>query len=334
MVALRMPEALDLVVVSSEPLCAETPLALQQGVLTPVSRFFVRDHFPVPEPPTNLAIGGEVAHPITLTASDLRQFPRRQLTATLECAGNGRSYLNPPVSGEPWGLGAVGTAEWSGTSLLSVLEPARLADDVVEILFTSADGFARSLPLDRALHADTLVVNTMNGEPLSRAHGAPLRLLVPGWYGMASVKWLARIEAIRAPYLGHFQVERYVIDDRPIRAMQPRSVIVEPHEGAIVQAGQRWIRGYAWTGDGRVVSVDLSDDSGQTWAAATLLGKPQAYTWHRWEFDWQPKAPGPVTVVARALDSTGLTQPLQQAWNTLGYCNNAAVPRHLYVSAD
>ncbi|MDQ6884314.1 MAG: sulfite oxidase [Candidatus Dormibacteraeota bacterium] len=314
-----------------EPLCAETPLERQQGILTRIERFYVRNNFPMPQPPTVLTIDGAVKRPQTLTPAELDHLPRRRLTATLECAGNGRSAMTPPVPGEPWGLGAVSTAEWEGVSLSIVLRTADVAADAVELVFHAADGFARSLPLDVALDEDILVVDRMNGEPLAREHGAPLRLLVPGWYGMASVKWLARIEVSPVPFRGHFQVERYVIGDRPVRTVQPRSLILDPPEGARVGLTRNLVRGVAWTGAGRVTAVELSDDSGQTWAAVLLLGKQQPYTWRRWEYAWVPKQSGKAALVTRATDSTGLQQPLLPVWNALGYCNNAAVPRQLII---
>ena len=165
---------------------------------------------------------------MALMADDLMQFPRRYLTTTLECAGNGRAFMGPPVPGEPWRLGAVSTAEWHGVSLADVLERAEVNAAAVEILFEGADGFARSLTVKEALHPDTLLADRMNGEQLTPEHGAPLRLLVPGWYGMASVKWLSSITARRTPFRGHFQTERYVIGDRGVREMRVRALILEP----------------------------------------------------------------------------------------------------------
>lgn len=317
--------------VRPEPLCAETPLDRHEGILTPVSRFYVRNNYPTPEPPTALTIDGAVEQPATLKPEDLRRLARRRLTATLECAGNGRVHMNPPVPGEPWGLGAVSTAEWEGVSLSSVLRPAGVAANAVEIVFHAADGFSRSLPVEVALAQDTLLVDMMNGAPLTREHGAPLRVLVPGWYGMAAVKWLARIEVARTPFRGHFQVERYVIGDRPLGAMLPRSLIIEPSEGMEITLSPQVVRGVAWTGSGEVSAVEVSDDGGTTWAAARLLGKPQPYTWREWTYQWSPKRPEEAVLLSRATDSMGSRQPLEQVWNALGYCNNGAVPRRVVV---
>jgi sulfite oxidase len=322
----------DLVVVRSEPLCAESCLELEEDGLTPWSAFYIRNNFPTPSPPTQLTVGAAVKRPRSLAPEDLRRLPRRRLTATLECAGNGRAFMSPPVPGEQWRLGAVGTAEWGGVPLSSVLGPAEIGLDAVEVVFTGADGFARSLPIDEALADNVMLVDTMNGEPLTREHGAPFRLLVAGWYGMAAVKWLARIEVSRTAFRGHFQVERYVIGDRPVSTMQVRSLILDPAEGAVVSPTRQLVRGVAWTGSGHVTLVELSVDDGATWRPATLVGTPNPYTWRHWEASWSPVRSEPATLLARATDSSGAQQPLQPVWNALGYGNNAAVPRRVLVS--
>ncbi|HXN03521.1 MAG TPA: sulfite oxidase [Candidatus Acidoferrum sp.] len=327
-----MTSTSELVVVGSEPLCAESSLKLQDDGLTPVSAFYIRNNFPIPAPATSLTVGGAVRRPLTLAAEDLRRLPRRRLTATLECAGNGRAFMNPPVPGEPWGLGAVSTAAWEGVPLSAALGQAEVATEAEEVVFTGADGFVRSLPIHDALGDDVLLVDTMNDEPLTPEHGAPFRLVVAGWYGMAAVKWLAAIEVSRTPFRGHFQVERYVIGDRPLRKMQVRSLILDPAEGATVALARQLVRGVAWTGDGQVTLVELSDDGGSTWREATMQGMPRAYTWSRWEAAWSPTRPGPATLLARATDSNGAKQPMEPVWNALGYANNASVPRHVFVA--
>jgi DMSO/TMAO reductase YedYZ molybdopterin-dependent catalytic subunit len=301
--------------------------------LTPVSAFYIRNNFPIPPPAASLTVGGAVRRPLSLGAEDLRRLPRRRLTATLECAGNGRAFMNPQVPGEPWSLGAVSTAAWEGVPLSTVLRRAEVATDAVEVVFTGADGFVRSLPLDDAMGDEVLLVDTMNDEPLTPEHGAAFRLIVAGWYGMAAVKWLAAIEVSRTPFRGHFQVERYVIGDRPLRQMQVRSLILDPVEGATVSLATQMVRGVAWTGQGQVNLVELSDDGGSTWREATMQGTTRAYTWSRWEAAWSPTRPGPATLLARATDSIGAKQPLEPVWNALGYANNASVPRIVRVAA-
>lgn len=328
-----MASTSQLVVVRSEPLCAESSLELQEDGLTPLSAFYIRNNFPIPPPATHLTVGGAVKRPLSLAAEDLRRLPRRRLTATLECAGNGRAFMDPPVPGEPWRLGAVSTAAWEGVPLSAVLAQAELSAEAVEIVFSGADGFIRSLPIEDALGDDVLIVDTMNDEPLTPEHGAPFRLLVAGWYAMAAVKWLAGIEVSRTPFRGHFQVERYVIGDRPVRTMQVRSLILDPADGATAPPAPQVVRGVAWTGAGHVTLVELSDDDGATWRSATLLGTPRPYTWRQWEAAWSPAQSGPTALMARATDSSGAQQPLQPIWNALGYANNASVPRRLRVSA-
>ena len=322
--SVRIPK--DLVVVHEDPFCAESPLPLQEGLLTPVHRFYVRDNFPAPSGWTGLRVEGAVARPFSLGHGDLDRLPRRRLVATLECAGNGRAFMEPPAEGEQWRLGAVSTAEWEGVPLAAVLDRAGLQPDTLEVLFEGADGFARSLPVEKASHPDTLLALTMNGGTLTPEHGAPLRLLVPGWYGMASVKWLCLIEALREPFHGYFQVERYVIGDRPIHEMEVRSVIVAPAEGVTVPRARQRVRGLAWTGRGEVASVELSDNGGMSWLSATLSEPRLPHAWCWWEVEWLPKATGAVNLLSRATDSARRTQPLKPVLNRLGYCNNASVP--------
>src|ERR1700737_2975115 len=306
-----------LMVVRSEPLCAESSLELQDDGLTPLSAFYVRNNSPAPPPATRLTVGGAVEQPLSFGPEDLRRLPRRQLAATLECAGNGRAFMSPPVPGEQWQLGAVSTAEWEGVPLSAVLGEAEIAADAEEVVFSGADGFVRSLPIGEALGDNVLLVDTMNGEPLTPEHGAPFRLLVAGWYGMAAVKWLARIDLSRTPFRGHFQVERYVVGDRPVRTMQVRSLILDPADGAMVSPMRQVVRGVAWTGSGHVTTVELSDNGGARWRGASLIGTPRPFTWRRWEAEWSPTQSGPATLLARATDSNGGQQPLQAVWNAL-----------------
>src|ERR1700682_2208908 len=206
-----MTPGADLMVVRSQPMCAESPLEWQANGLTPLSSFYVRNNFPVPAPATRLTVGGAVKQPLSLAVEDVQRLPRRRLTATLECAGNRRAVLSAPVPGEQWRLGAVSTAEWEGVPLSAILGPAEMAADAVEVVFTGADGFVRSLPVDHALGDNVLLVDTMTGKELTTEHGAPFRLLVAGWYGMAAVKWLAPIAGRHTSVPGHFQGERLVV---------------------------------------------------------------------------------------------------------------------------
>lgn len=327
-------------VLSSEPFNAEVRLEALSGNVPPTALHFVRSHFPVPDHPGTLTIGGEVRNPITLSLDDLRHRPAVTLANTLECAGNGRAFLDPPAPGEPWLLGAVGTAEWTGVPLAGLLEEAGVTAGAVEILFRGADSgtpgglgrtiaFERSLPLP--IPPDTIVAWAMNGRPLPSEHGAPLRLVVPGWYGVASVKWLVEFRAIATPFRGFYQADRYVIDGAPLNEMAPRAVIAAPADGATIVPGPAVIRGYAWSGRTTIERVEVSVDGGGTWSDATL-GPVRDRAWRTWELAWEPRA-GQATLLARATDGRGERQPLAQVWNALGYRNNAAQPVRVEVRA-
>jgi DMSO/TMAO reductase YedYZ molybdopterin-dependent catalytic subunit len=327
------------VVITREPLNAETRLERHDGPLTPDGLHYVRSHFAFPSPPASIAISGAVQRARSVPIAELRGLEARTLAVTLECAGNGRSFLRPPAPGEQWGLGAVSTARWTGIPLRSLLEPAGLSPSVVEILFRGADAgtppgaerriaFERSLPIERALADDVLVAYAMNGTDLPVEHGAPARLIVPRWYGMASVKWLAEIVALDEPFRGFYQADRYVSGDRPLHEMRPRAVIAEPLRD--VRAGMVTMRGYAWSGQGTVTRVEVSSDGGTTWRDA-VLGPPVSLSaWREWRADWSA-VPGAHDLLARATDTSGDVQPLVQRRDPLGYENNAAQSVRVYA---
>lgn len=264
-----------------------------------------------------------------LGLAELERFTARHLVVTMECAGNGRAFLDPPVEGEQWGLGAVSTARWTGVPLAAVLEEARLLPGTVEVAFEGADGFVRSLPVEVAQHPDTLLATSMNGSPLPWEHGGPLRLVVPRWYGMASVKWVDGVVGLTEPFQGHFQVERYVIQGRAVQQMRVRAVITEPAEGSHLAGAMVRLGGYAWSGGGEIARVQVSSDGGQSWTDAKLVGTAPDYAWARWRLNWVPPRRGEVAILARATDCAGNIQPLEPSWNALGYCNNGAVPHRL-----
>ena len=331
-----------LFVLTEEPLNAETLLSEQDGLLTPPARFYVRSHFPIPPVPEKLPVDGAVESPLALSLEEIHALPRRSLVVTLECAGNGRSFLDPRVPGEQWRLGAVSTGEWTGTSLRHVLERARPRPGAREVYFRGADegtpkdlgkriAFERSLPLANALHPDTLLAYEMNGEPLAPEHGAPLRLIVPGWYGMASVKWLARISVLDHPFRGFFQTERYVIGRRPLTTIEPRAVIAWPQDGDVIVRGRHLVRGYAWSGAAPPLSVEVSVDAGSSWDLAELLEGRGPYSWREWRHEWDARDVGRATLVARTWDASGAEQPLAARWNELGYANNAVQPVRVMV---
>jgi DMSO/TMAO reductase YedYZ molybdopterin-dependent catalytic subunit len=316
-------------VVTQFPENSETPLGDVHGWVTPTRLFFVRNHFDVPTIDLDtwrLSVGGCVNRPIELTWNELNDLPQRTLLATLECAGNGRSFLKQRVPGVPWGAGAVAHAEWSGVPLSAVLEQAGVADDAIEIVCEGADrgtepdhpqpmSFARSLPLKKALHRDTLLALRMNGEPLTPSHGFPVRLLVPGWYGVASVKWLTRLEALRVPFRGYFQTVKYTIqraasgEKAPIQGMGVKSEIVRPFAGEALGIGKQRVFGLAWAGEEAVARVELSTDGGQSWHEAEMLGPFAPYSWAMWEYLWNVRQPGAYQLLSRATSASGKSQP-------------------------
>jgi DMSO/TMAO reductase YedYZ molybdopterin-dependent catalytic subunit len=331
-----------LVVLSHDPFNAETALRAPVPIITPNRAFFVRSHDAVPRVEGwRLSVRGEVRRPIDLDYETLRRLPTRTLVATLECAGNGRHFMRPTPPGEPWGRGAVSTARWTGVSLNTVLELAGLGSSAIEIVFVGDDlcdvgagarvPFARSLPIAKALDPDTLLAFGMNDAPLPLHHGHPLRLIVPGWYGVACVKWLRRIEALAQPFRGYFQSERYVIvpADRargrvePVTTMLPRSVITSPADGDVVPRGEVRVTGLAWSGAGDVVRVEVSADGGTTWAQGTFTSPAERHAWRAWSHVVKWLERGPVTLASRAFDSSGRTQPYECEWNRFGYQNNA-----------
>lgn len=256
----------------------------------------------------------------------------------MECAGNGRILMEPTPAGSPWGYGAVSAAVFTGTELRNLLSHVRPKGDAVEVAFTGADGgtiegkqqqFVRSLPLGVATHKDTLLAWAMNGKPLTPEHGYPLRLVVPGWYGVASVKWLTDVDVLKTPFKGHFQTESYlyrgqkgVPDGTPLSLIRVRSVIATPTDGEEVGLGTTLIAGTAWSGEGSIGRVEVSVDDGKSWSEAELSRATSPYGATQWRFRWKPRGRGRHTIKARATDSAGNTQPVSAVWNAMGYGNN------------
>lgn len=329
----------DLLVLSEEPLNAETKLDRQRGMTVPAGRHYVRTHFGIPDAPREVLITGEVRVPRSVTIDAVRRLPSRTLAVTLECAGNGREFLKPPTPGEQWGLGAVGTAEWTGAALHSVLQDEPLPA-AVEVLFRGADegtpmdlgkhiAYERSLPIDIARGDDVLVAYAMNRKPIPPEHGGPLRLVVPSWYGMASVKWLAEIRLIDRPFDGFFQKERYVIEGRPLRRIEPRAVITSPLDGSDVRGEPLEVRGYAWSGRAPLDRVELADGE-RALGVMTASADAARFAWHEFVFRISLD-PGEHELVARAVDRDDNTQPMTPNWNSLGYANNAVRPVRIRV---
>jgi DMSO/TMAO reductase YedYZ molybdopterin-dependent catalytic subunit len=331
--------------VTDRPFNAETPLPELRHAVTPTGLFYVRSHYEVPaaDPVAwRLRLDGALERPARLELAALRALPARTLRVTLECAGNGRNLLRPLPPGTPWGLGAASTAEFTGVPLRTVLEPLGIDAAAVEVLFVGADGreseeagYARSLPLEVALAEDTLLAWAMNGEPLLPDHGFPLRLVVPGWYAMASVKWLEEVRVLTEPFLGHYQASDYLYLDEegtdegtPVTRMRVRSLVTRPAAGAVLPLGPVEVAGTAWSGSGPVAAVEVSADGGRSWRPAELEEAGSPFAARRWRAVWTPAAPGSYTLLARATDAAGERQPLAPRWNRQGYGNNGchAVP--------
>lgn len=317
--------------------------------ITPPGLHYVLTHYDIPYVPDDttwhLAIGGQVRRPLRLSLADLRTFPQVTTRVTLECAGNGRALLTPRPVSQPWLVEAVGTAEWTGAPLRLLLAEADIEPDAVEVVFTGADhGVERGVEQDyqRALHLDValggdpevLVAYAMNGAPLPPQHGRPLRLVVPGWYGMAHVKWLREVTVVDEPFTGFqqsvaYRLRRHPEDEgEPVTRIAPRALLVPPgfpdfmSRARVVRPGTVTLEGRAWSGRAAVTRVEVSADAGRTWQEAEL--EPEGghrWAWRRWQHSWAA-APGEYVLSARATDADGHTQPLEQPWNRGGFANN------------
>jgi DMSO/TMAO reductase YedYZ molybdopterin-dependent catalytic subunit len=344
-------KTLKLQPVTNDPYNAETPFNALQDEHTPIDLFYVRNHFSAPTINIiqfELEVNGAVANPFKLTLDRLRKFPARSLLLVMECAGNGRASMKPAIKGTPWNLGAISQAEFSGTSLSYLLTEADLTKNAIEVRFTGADQgkirsgaiqpYARSLPREVAMHPDTLLVWEMNGKPLDQQHGYPLRLVVPGWYGMASVKWLQEITVLTEPFNGFFQTQEYIYigeegipDNTPVSNMRVRSLILQPESDTAHQKDEIQVTGIAWTGEGEVTKVELSFDGGNQWIDANTVAPTSSYSVTRWVYAWYPENQGDYRIMVRAYDSKGESQPLNALWNEGGYGNNACHQVNLSV---
>ena len=331
----------------------EYPFHTLDRFITPNELFYVRSHFPVPKLDAGgwrLKVEGAVERPLNLTYEEIRRMPSRTLTATLECTGNSRAFLVPKAKGVPWELGAVSNAEWTGVPLAALLDRAGVKDRAVEVILEGADSgtinddpkpagpihFARSLPLERARGGNILLALQMNHADLPASHGFPLRAVVPGWYGMASIKWLTRIVVAERPFNGFFQSIDYSIFARrdglvsvvPITEMQVKAAVARPAGGEVIGADTEYrVHGAAWTADAAVAKVEVSTDGGKTWTAARLLGQAVPNAWRLWEFPWRtPARAGRHSVMARATDERGRTQPLKRDPDRRNYVVNHVLP--------
>lgn len=326
--------------------------ALQHDI-TPAGLHYLLTHFDVPYIETQkhrLEIADGFNNPLSLSLDEIKALPQTTLPVTLECAGNGRTGLSPRTHSMPWSYEAVGTSEWTGTPLAPLLDQARPDPATKEIAFIGVDrgfdkgvqhAFGRSLTLEQLNELEVLLVHSMNGQPLLPQHGAPLRLIVPGWYGMASVKWLSKIQALDAPYQGFQQVRTYRyrehIDDEglPVTAIRVKSLMTPPGipdwttRLRYLSPGSITIVGRAWSGTGTgIAKVEFTD--GEDWQEASLAKPLGQYAWVKWTINWEAQ-PGEYSLRCRATDNLGNVQPLEPVWDAAGFGNNAVQTVQVYV---
>jgi DMSO/TMAO reductase YedYZ molybdopterin-dependent catalytic subunit len=333
------------------------PLEALRYDVTPPGLHYTLTHYDIPDlPPAEwrLRIGGAVQRPMALDLETLRSLPSRTVRVTMECAGNGRARLSPRPISQPWLVEAIGTADWTGVPLAALLDDAGVADDAVDVVFTGADhgiergieqDYQRALSVTEAYDNELLVAYEMNGQPLPPQHGFPVRLIVPGWYGMAHVKWLGAIEVIRSAFEGFQNATAYRLRTQPgeagspVTRIEPRALIVPPgfpdfmSRARFVHPGTVALVGRAWSGWGPVEGVDVSTDGAATWSPAAVEAPPNRWSWSRFTFTWLAE-PGDHELLARALDDSGRAQPIQADWNRGGFANNSAQRLKVVVLAD
>jgi len=324
------------------------PLEALRSDLTPVGLHYLLIHYDIPFVDARafrLDVDGKVDRPLSLTLDELRARPAAEVTVTMECAGNGRARFNPRPFSQPWLLEAVGTAAWRGVPLGAVLDEVGVRDCAREVLFTGLDRgiekeieqlYQRSLPLDEARRDEVVLAYEMNGVPLLPQHGAPLRLVVPGWYGMTNVKWLSRITVLSEPFEGYQQTAGYKLrrdeDDEgtPVTRMAPRALMTPPGipdfhtRERTLPSAPCTLEGRAWSGRAPIAGVDVSSNGGVTWERARLGRHVNGsrWAWCSWTYDWDAE-PGRHELCCRAHDEAGNEQPIDADWNVGGYANNS-----------
>ncbi|MCM3766921.1 sulfite oxidase [Neobacillus niacini] len=327
---------------SLHPENQETPIHFLEEPITPSAKMYRRNHFPYPaitNQSYSLSITGFVRTPITLHYNQITSLPSRTVTSLVECSGNKRAYFEPKVFGDQWKDGAVNQGQWKGVPLSYLLTIAGITDRANEIVFQGADAgtkegrhvhFERSLPLEKALAPHVIVAFEYNQQLIPPKHGFPYRLIVPGWYGMASVKWLRNIHVIDDSFTGPFQSDDYVyyphkddnLDSFPVTSNHVNSLIQQPIDRQILKPGRHDIFGLAWTGEGMVTAVEISLDNGVTWKKAALSENPKRYQWVKWSHPTVFEKNKEYAIKVRAFDSNGQSQPDQAFWNRKGYGYN------------
>jgi DMSO/TMAO reductase YedYZ molybdopterin-dependent catalytic subunit len=339
---MKNPKENPMRVMTERPLNAETPVASLRSWITPNAVFFDRNQGAIPPRRVSLArwrltVEGEVATPSAFTFEELRRMPRAIAADTLECSGNGRSLLAEKSAGNPWTIGGVGNAVWGGVWLREVLGKTGLKPAAGHVAFEGFDRplgaagvkFIRSIPLAKAL-STTLLAYEMNGDPLPLKHGYPLRALALGWTGANCVKWLQRITVLERPCTGFFMDNVYRVfqkgqDPRTgevVAGIKLKSVITQPLPGEALSAGTVVVLGAAYAGEADVARVEVSADGGASWHPAEFIGPHEPHAWRQWQYLWKAEEKGECLILSRAVDSQGRLQPMQAAWNSLGYGNN------------
>jgi DMSO/TMAO reductase YedYZ molybdopterin-dependent catalytic subunit len=332
----------------------ESPIHFLRDWITPEKYLYRRNHFDYPMLPAGevyLPITGKVQRPLNFHYSYLKGLPSRVVPMVLECAGNRRSYFRPRTFGEQWKDGGISQGIWRGVPLRDLLRMTGIEDNAVEVVFYAYDSgartdmegnipYARSLPMEKAMHPDTIIAYELNGKPIPYEHGYPLRLIVPQWYGMASVKWLKHIEVINHQFKGPFQAVDYVyypnkeddIGKKPVTTIKIDSIIQQPTDYKVLDTGIHEIAGIAWSGEGIITEVELSFDQGKTWEKAKLNQDSNApYTWTFWRYNWNASEKGEYIIMSRAKDSAGNLQPPEAEWNRKGYGYNAIYSTHVKI---
>ena len=332
----------DLNVLSPDPICAGVFLPDMDRPVSATEGHFIRSHFTAPKLSSSgwaLPVTGELDNPLNISYEELLKMPSHEVVSLMECAGNSRSTMQPPAEGVQWDNGGLSVSRWKGVSVSTVLEQAGLKGSATDVLFVGADSgkeshadgtlvYEMSIPLEELLHPDSLLAYEMNGEVLPLDHGYPIRLLVPGWYGMTSVKWLSKIVVMDHPNGGFHEMDYCIYPAtngngdakaRRVTKLKVKSLISCPNKGDIVTAGTHKMTGVAWSGEGHITKVEVSTDDDRTWHTAKLEEPNGGYSWQHWEYDWEAKILGHALVRSRATDSAGNVQPMLATWNFRGY---------------
>ena len=334
-----------LITKSLDPENQETPMNFITGDIVGRKLFYRRNHFSYPHFTSSfyfLTIDGLVHTPRTISVQEIYSLPSTTIKVVLECSGDKREFFEPKTFGEQWGKGAISQGIWKGVSLRTLLQHTGLMDTAKEIVFEGYDygqrpdsnhilNFSRSLPIKKSLEPDTIIAYEYNNQPIPFKHGFPLRLIVPGWYAMASVKWIKKITVIDKEFYGPFQAVDYVYypskendsDKFPVTTINVNSTILKPLNMQLLHTGIYEIKGIAWTGQGIITKVEISLDEGHTWDTCQLKSTSEKYTWTSWSYKWEAHKIGEYTLKSRATDSYGNVQPIEPFWNRKGYGYNA-----------